>query len=45
MLNDPTAVHQRLLPDGRLITVTAMTFGKFRLNVGPADAYWYDDGY
>lgn len=45
MSEDPTEVYRRILPDGRLISVNAMTFGKYRLHVGPSDAPFYDDGW
>jgi hypothetical protein len=35
--------HARLLPDGRVLAVSSMTFGNYRLVVG--DAYQVLDGY
>ncbi len=31
--------------DGRLITITPMTYGKFRLTIGPSDIGVYDDSW
>ena len=33
----------RLLPDGRRLTVTPLTYGRARLHVGPDGALYYDD--
>lgn len=38
-------VYRRVLPNGRLIAVMEMTFGKHRLTIGPVDCPVYDDGY
>lgn len=34
---------ERELSDGRVISVTAMTFGKGRLSIGKKGEMWYDD--
>jgi hypothetical protein len=36
-------VVARKLEDGRVLTVTPMTFGKYRLNVG--NEFGYEDGW
>jgi hypothetical protein len=35
----------RLLPDGRLLTVIHLAFGRARLTIGPANDFWHDDGW
>lgn len=43
---DPYAAWEKLLPDGRLITVNPMTYGKYRINISPhVGSYVYSDGY
>ena len=42
---DPCVVMRRLLANGTMLDIHAMTFGKYRLYVGPQDALWYDDGW
>jgi hypothetical protein len=41
----PGCYYLRILPDGREVTVLAMTFGKARLCIGEAGAPYYEDGY
>ncbi len=38
-------LFRRSLADGRLIDVTPLTFGRARLQIGPAGEPWYDDGW
>ena len=47
MTLDPYAAWEKLLPDGRLVTVDPMTFGKFRLHITAAGnvGQFYDDGW
>ena len=33
----------RLLPDGRELTVTPLTFGRARLHIGVVGELWYQD--
>ena len=43
---DPYATWEKLLPDGRLITVNPMTFGKYRVNIASeVGSLMYQDGY
>jgi hypothetical protein len=44
---DPFALAERLLPDGRLLTVNPLAFGQARLNVSSPRAIGlsYDDGW
>ena len=42
---DPYASWEKLLDDGRLVTVDPMTFGKFRLHIATAIGEFYDDGW
>lgn len=41
MENDVLA--ERKLPDGRILQVIPLTYGRARLCVGPADSVCYDD--
>ena len=34
-----------IAPDGRLVNIELMTYGKGRINIGPADRPWYDDNW
>lgn len=38
-------VAERNLPDGRLLHVVPLTFGRARLNIGPQGQQWYSDGW
>jgi len=38
-------IAERILPDGRLLQVIPLTFGRARLCVGPADSMTYDDNW
>lgn len=38
-------LFEKLLPDGREVTIQPLSFGRARLTVGPAGAPWYDDGW
>lgn len=31
------------LPDGRIIDVTPLTYGRARVHIGPDDSQWYTD--
>lgn len=42
MADDGTLFH-RTLPDGRIVDVTPLTYGRARLHVGPADDWAYTD--
>jgi hypothetical protein len=33
----------RTLPDGRVVHINPLTYGRARLSVGPADEMFYDD--
>ena len=35
----------RRIPDGRLVAVLPLTFGRARIVIGPDQALWYDDGW
>lgn len=37
--------YERDLPDGRTITVDPLTYGRARINIGPTNTQFYDDGY
>lgn len=36
---------ERTLPNGKLLQVVPLTFGRARLYIGPADMPVYDDGW
>lgn len=38
-----TEYPTRTLPDGRVLTVIPLTFGRGRLCVGPPGDVWFDD--
>lgn len=38
-------LYERELAGGRLVSVHALTYGRARLCIGPAVAYWYEDAY
>jgi hypothetical protein len=38
-------LFRRTLPDGRILDVMPLTFGRARLHIGPAGALFYDDGW
>lgn len=42
---DDYTVLRRLLPGGNQLDIVPMTFGKFRLYVGPQGSLYYDDGW
>jgi hypothetical protein len=42
---DPHALWERELPDGRLVTVDRLTFGRARLHVSRFVGLTYDDGW
>jgi len=41
----PDYLYRRTLPDGRLVDVTPLTFGRARLHIGPPDSWCYDDSW
>ena len=49
MLADPAGVGGtivcRLLPEGKLASVSPMTFGKSRINRGTLDGLFFEDGW
>lgn len=44
-MNDPDRLYRRHLPDGRLIDVNPLTFGRARICIGPGDRPVYDDAW
>lgn len=38
-------IAERNLPDGRILHVVPLTYGRARLCVGPADSMCYEDGW
>ena len=42
---EPYVPFRRILDDGRMLDIHQMTFGNFRLYVGPQDYPIYDDGW
>lgn len=42
---EPFVSLRRLLDDGQQLDIHPMTFGKFRLYVGPQNSPVYDDGW
>ncbi len=38
-------LYQRVLADGRLITVVPLTYSRARITIGPVSCGWYDDGW
>jgi hypothetical protein len=37
-------IDRRTLPDGRLLFVVPLTYGRARLTIG-GDEHWYEDGW
>lgn len=45
-MSDPKPQYRRVLPDGRVLDVWPLTFGRSRLHIGPeVDGMFYDDSW